>query len=86
MSLIFFCYFISIVFMGQLRNDILLKKIAERIKTLRSAANVTQEEFYNDTGIHLGRIETADTNITVSTLEAICKYFKLSLHDFFKGM
>lgn len=72
--------------MGQVRNDILLKKIANRIKTLRVAADVTQEQFYYDTGIHLGRIEMADTNITVSTLEIICKYFKLSLHDFFKGM
>lgn len=62
--------------MEQLRNDILLKKIAERIKTLRTTANVMQEEFYNDTGIHLGRIDTANINIIVSTFEAICKVFQ----------
>lgn len=83
MSLIIFVIF---VLMGQLRNDILLKKIANRIKQLRITAGVTQEQFYNDTGIHLGRIEMAGANITVSTLETICKYFHLSLHDFFKGM
>lgn len=72
--------------MGQLRNEILLKEIAERIKALREDANVTQEVFYNDTGIHLGRIETATTNITVSTLAAICKYFSITLDQFFRGM
>lgn len=36
----------------QIRNEALLLKIGERIKSLRVDANLTQEEFYNDTGIH----------------------------------
>jgi transcriptional regulator with XRE-family HTH domain len=79
-------FFFSIVPMGQLKNQALLKKIAQRVKELREKAGVTQEDFFNDTGIHLGRIETAKVNISVSTLDTICKYFKISLDQFFKGI
>lgn len=72
--------------MGQLKNSILIRKMADRIKVLRAKKGVTQEEFYNDTGIHLGRIESGDSNITVSTLDAICKYFDVTLEQFFKGL
>jgi transcriptional regulator with XRE-family HTH domain len=72
--------------MAQIRNQALLKRIANRIRTLREAKEVTQEDFYNDTGIHLGRIETGKMNVTVSTLDVICKYFGLSLGEFFTGL
>lgn len=72
--------------MGQLKNSVLLRKMAERIKMLRSKKGVTQEEFFNDTGIHLGRIESGNSNITVSTLDAICKYFDMTLEQFFRGL
>lgn len=72
--------------MAQLRNQALINNIAKRIKILRESTEVTQEQFFFDTGIHLGRIETGNSNITVSTLEAICAYFDLTLHEFFKGM
>jgi transcriptional regulator with XRE-family HTH domain len=71
---------------SQVRNEALLKKIGERVKSLRENAQLTQEEFYNDTGIHIGRIETATSNISVSTLDAICKYFKIGLDQFFKSL
>jgi transcriptional regulator with XRE-family HTH domain len=72
--------------MAQVKNQVLLKKIASRIKVLREKKEVTQEQFYYDTGIHLGRIETGNMNVTVSTLDVICQYFDLSLEEFFKGM
>ncbi|HRE65801.1 MAG TPA: helix-turn-helix transcriptional regulator [Cyclobacteriaceae bacterium] len=56
------------------------------MKSLRVAANLTQVEFYNDTGIHIGRIETATSNISVSTLDAICKYFKIGLDQFVRRL
>jgi len=70
----------------QIRNQILLEKIGKRVKLLREKANLTQEAVFNDTGIHIGRIETATTNVTVSTLEAICKYFKIELDQFFRNL
>jgi len=69
--------------MGQRNDKAFLKKIATRIKGIRERAGVTHEQFYNDTDIHIGRIERAQTNITVVTLTHICKYFDISLSDFF---
>jgi transcriptional regulator with XRE-family HTH domain len=68
--------------MGQLRDKKLLKNIALVIKELRETNDLTQEEVYNDTNIHIGRIETAKANLTVSTLSALCNYFKISLSEF----
>lgn len=70
--------------MAQLRDKILLQKIAIVIKDLRDKEELTQEAVYNDTNIHIGRIETAKANLTISTLSTICRYFDISLSDFFK--
>ena len=67
-------------------NQDLLSKIAKKIKQLREEKNISQEMFYIDTDIHIARIETGKQNITVSTLQAICEYFEISLSDFFKEM
>jgi transcriptional regulator with XRE-family HTH domain len=64
-------------------NTELLSKIVKRIKQLREEKNVSQETFYFDTEIHIARIETGKTNITVSTLKDICDYFNISLSEFF---
>lgn len=77
--------FIDFAFaMKQIRNDILLKKIALRLKALREEKGLSQEELYNETNIHIARIETARINISVSTLSSLCKYFDISLTEFFK--
>ncbi|THU33008.1 helix-turn-helix transcriptional regulator [Niastella caeni] len=70
--------------MSQIRDNKLLQKIAIVIKELREEKGVSQEEVYNDINIHIGRIETAKANLTVSTLAALCKYFKITLSDFHK--
>lgn len=70
--------------MGQIRDTKLLQKIALVIKELRDTRSLTQEEVYNDTNIHVGRIETAKANLSVSTLAALCKYFKIRLSEFHK--
>nr|WP_239403258.1 MULTISPECIES: helix-turn-helix transcriptional regulator [unclassified Alistipes] len=38
-----------------------------------------------DTQIHVARIETAKVNISVSTLDAICRYFGISMEEFFRS-
>ena len=70
--------------MSQIRDNKLLQKIAIVIKELREEKGVSQEEVYNDINIHIGRIETAKANLSVSTLSALCKYFKIGLSDFHK--
>ncbi len=72
--------------MAQIRDEELIEKIVEKIKRLREQHGVTLEQFYNDTNIHLSRIESAKVNISISTLNMICKYFNLSLSEFLKGM
>ncbi|MDR6302281.1 DNA-binding XRE family transcriptional regulator, partial [Mesonia maritima] len=39
----------------QIRNIELLEKIALKIKALRNEKGLTQEEVYNDLGIHIAR-------------------------------
>ena len=72
--------------MGQLRDEIVIQKIVDKIKKLRAQHGVTLEQFYNDTNIHLSRIESEKVNMSVSTLSAICKYFKISISEFLKGV
>jgi transcriptional regulator with XRE-family HTH domain len=70
--------------MPQIRDKKLLQKIALVIKELRNKGELSQEDVYNDTNIHIGRIETAKANLSVSTLSALCKYFKIPLSEFHK--
>jgi len=72
--------------MGQLRDEILIQKVIDKIKKLREQHGVTLEQFYNDTNIHLSRIESSKVNVSISTLSAICKYFKISMSEFLKGV
>jgi transcriptional regulator with XRE-family HTH domain len=67
-------------------NQELLNFIAQRIKTLRNEKGLTQEDFYNDTSIHIGRIELGKRDISVSTLSKICDYFGISIKEFFEGL
>ena len=68
----------------QRRNDILLGMIAKKLKELRSAKKLTQVEVYRQTKIHIGRIESGNSNITMSSLSELCKFYQISFEDFFK--
>lgn len=72
--------------MAQLQDKVLIKKISLKIKEIRTLKGITQEQFYNDTGIHLARIESGSANVSVSTMSFICKYFNISLEDFFNEL
>ncbi len=73
-------------FMGkaQFKDEELLRSIVIGLKKLREEKSITQETFYNDTGIHISRIETGKVNISLSTLSKTLFYFNISLSDFFK--
>ena len=70
--------------MAQLRDQELLQRIALKLKQLREKKGLSQEEVYNETDIHIARIETAKVNVSVSTLSKLCDYFDVSLSEFFK--
>ncbi|MBO9573196.1 MAG: helix-turn-helix transcriptional regulator [Chitinophagaceae bacterium] len=69
--------------MTQLRDDKILHQIALVLKDLRDEWELSQEEVYNDTNIHIGRIESGHTNPTISTLSYLADYFEIKLSDFF---
>jgi transcriptional regulator with XRE-family HTH domain len=62
----------------------LLSYIAMKCKELRLKHQITQENFLYDTGIHIGRIECAKRDISISTMMKICTYFEISIEEFFK--
>ena len=70
--------------MSQQRDKRLLQKIAITLKELRDEAGLRQTDVYDETNIHIGRIETANSNLSISTLSALCKYYKISMSDFLK--
>ena len=71
------CFFVN---MKQPWRDItLLKAIAGRLRELRAEKGVSQETVYEDTGIHIGKIETEKYN----TLARLCRYYGISLGAFF---
>ncbi len=71
---------------SRLKNEKLLQQISIQLKRYREKKELTQEDVYNDTGIHISRIETGKVNITVSTLAALCDYFNLNLSEFFEQL
>ena len=70
--------------MTHIKDAKLLQRIALVLKQLRVEKNLTQEDVYNDLNIHIARIETAKMNLSVSTLSALCKYFKIKMSEFLK--
>lgn len=68
------------------RDTPLLQAIADRFKALRAAKGISQETVYENTGIHIGKIETAKYNILVSTLSKLCICYRISLADFFRSI
>ncbi|WP_214459726.1 helix-turn-helix domain-containing protein [Flavihumibacter fluvii] len=70
--------------MDQYRDNNLLQNIALVLKQLRDEKGLTQDEVFDATKIHIGRIETAKANPTISTISKLCKFFKIKLADFFQ--
>jgi len=62
----------------------LLVDLARRIKGLRKERNLTQEDCYNDTGIHFARIEQGKRDVSYTTLVKICDYFGITILEFFE--
>ena len=77
-------HFSLALLMGQIKDKQLLKKIAVVLKELRESNNLTQQDVYYDTKIHIGRIEAYKVNLSVSTLSVLCNYFEISLSEFCK--
>lgn len=61
-------------------------KIGNRIKQLRTAKDISQEELSLVSGLNrafIGQLERGEKNATVRTIDKICNALEVSLHEFF---
>ncbi len=70
--------------MVNVSKEAALLEFAKRVKELRIQRGVSQQDAYNDTGMHFARIEQGKRDVSYTTLIRICEYFEISLKDFFK--
>ena len=76
--------------MGQYKNDKLLAAISLVSKEFREKRGVNQQEVNIDikenkgVAFHIGRIEAAKNNVSISTLHLLCEYFQIPLSEFLK--
>lgn len=72
--------------MENFSKESVLLDLAKRVKKLREEKEVTQQEAYNDTGIHFARIEQGKRDISYTTFLRICNYFGISTKEFFNKL
>lgn len=70
--------------MKQYRDKELLQRIAVVLKQLRDEKGLVQLEVIDESKVHVGRIETAKANPTVSTISLLCEYYQITMAEFFK--
>lgn len=67
-------------------QNILASYIALRVKQLRRERNISQTTLTFDTDLNIGRIESCQNVISLVTILRLCKYFNISISEFFKGL
>lgn len=60
--------------------------VAKRLKQIRESKGLSQESVFIDTDYNIGRIEVGKTNISISTISILCKYYGVTLEEFFRGI
>lgn len=76
----------DLVVMKNNKDKAKLLMLAKRVKELRTEKGLTQEEAYNDSGIHFGRIEQGKRDPSYTTLIKVSNFFQLTLSEFFKDL
>jgi transcriptional regulator with XRE-family HTH domain len=64
-----------------------VKKVGERIRSIRKERNLSQEELAERSGIHtnyVGQVERGEKNLTLETLEKIVSGLDISLEQLFR--
>ena len=64
----------------------MIRQVTDKLRRIRKARNLTITAVYEDTGIHIGKIETKETNLNITAIGILCKYYEISLEEFFKGI
>jgi len=66
--------------------NVFLKQVAINLRAIRVERNLLQKEVREQTHIHIGRIESGQANIKLSTLQTLCDYYQISLPTLFEGI
>ncbi len=72
--------------MARRRDDNAVQQVADRIRQLRKVRGLTQDAVYEDTGVHIKHIESKGLNLTITSIAILCRYFEITLEEFFRGM
>jgi transcriptional regulator with XRE-family HTH domain len=59
----------------------ILEVFAENVKRLRKAKGVTQQEAYDETNIHFGRIEQGNRDVSLTTLVKVAEYLECGVEE-----
>lgn len=68
---------------NQRRDEILLRKIVLRVKELRGMHGHSQEKLIEGTGVNIPSLETGDNFPNITTISIICKFYNITLDEFF---
>jgi transcriptional regulator with XRE-family HTH domain len=61
----------------------LINAMAVVLKDIRKSRTLSQQVVYEETGIHVGRIELGLLNVSITTLSRLCKFYHVNLIDLF---
>ena len=63
-----------------------LNSLAQKLKDLRNERGLSQIRVTMDTGVNVSRTESGKRSVSVYSVALLCKYYDISLEDFFKGI
>ena len=63
-----------------------LAGIAQRLKSLRNERRLSQIRVTMDTGVNVSRAESGKRSLSVYSVAVLCKYYGVSMDEFFRGI
>jgi transcriptional regulator with XRE-family HTH domain len=72
--------------MAALQSSSFLQELARRLKAVREERSQTLQEVYDDTGIHVARLETGRRSVALLTVAMLCRYYKVELGKVVDGL
>ncbi|WP_071595217.1 helix-turn-helix domain-containing protein [Hymenobacter aerophilus] len=72
--------------MQEASSDSVIRTLVQRLQQVRLSRNLSQQEVYDATGIHIGRLEAKPVNVTMRTLIILCRYYDVQLAPLFAGL
>ena len=63
-----------------------VRRIAAKFTALREERGVFQKVVARATGLNIGLLETGRRNFTLFTIERLCRYYGITLTEFFREL